>query len=45
MALGADVPVYNIPGIKQELRFTPEALAGIYLGQNHEMERSDDRQS
>ena len=32
MALGADVPVYNIPGIIQELQFTPEALAGIYLG-------------
>ncbi|MGO9604001.1 MAG: phosphate ABC transporter substrate-binding protein PstS [Candidatus Binataceae bacterium] len=31
-ALGADVPVYNIPGVIQELRFTPEALAGIYLG-------------
>lgn len=32
-ALGADVPVYNIPGIKQELRFSPEALAKVYLGQ------------
>ena len=31
-ALGADVPIYNIPGINQELRFTPAALAGIYLG-------------
>ena len=30
-ALGADVPVYNIPGIR-ELNFTPQALAGIYLG-------------
>ena len=30
--LGADVPTYNIPGISQELNFTPEALAGIYLG-------------
>lgn len=30
--LGADVPTYNIPGITQELNFTPEALAGIYLG-------------
>ena len=30
--LGADVPTYNIPGINQELNFTPEALAGIYLG-------------
>ena len=30
--LGAVVPTYNIPGVKQELTFTPEALAGIYLG-------------
>ena len=30
-ALGADVPVYKVPGIK-ELNLTPEALAGIYLG-------------
>jgi phosphate transport system substrate-binding protein len=30
--LGADVPTYNIPGVNQELNFTPEALAGIYLG-------------
>ena len=30
-ALGADVPVYNIAGV-QRLEFTPEALAGIYLG-------------
>ena len=31
-ALGADVPIYNIPGVIQELNFTPQALAGIYLG-------------
>jgi phosphate transport system substrate-binding protein len=30
--LGAVVPTYNIPGISQELKFTPQALAGIYLG-------------
>jgi len=30
--LGADVPCYNIPGINEELNFTPEALAGIFLG-------------
>jgi phosphate transport system substrate-binding protein len=30
--LGADVPAYNVPGVTQELKFTPEALAGIYLG-------------
>jgi phosphate transport system substrate-binding protein len=30
--LGADVPTYNIPGVAAELNFTPEALAGIFLG-------------
>ena len=30
--LGADVPTYNLPGITTELKFTPEALSGIYLG-------------
>jgi phosphate transport system substrate-binding protein len=30
--LGADVPAYNVPGANQELKFTPEALAGIFLG-------------
>ncbi len=30
--LGADVPTYNIPGISAELNFTPDALAGIFLG-------------
>src|SRR6202451_962065 len=30
--MGADVPAYNIPGITGELKFTPEALAGIFLG-------------
>jgi len=30
--LGADVAAYNIPGVTQEINFTPEALAGIYLG-------------
>lgn len=30
--LGADVPSYNIPGVAAELKFTPEALAGIFLG-------------
>jgi phosphate transport system substrate-binding protein len=29
---GADVPVYNIVGVNQELKFTPESLAGIFLG-------------
>jgi len=30
--LGAVVPAYNVPGVKGELKFTPEALAGIFLG-------------
>ena len=30
-ALGAVVPTYNVDGV-QRLRFTPEALAGIFLG-------------
>jgi len=30
--LGAVVPAYNIPGLTQEVNFTPEALAGIFLG-------------
>lgn len=30
--LGADVPAYNIPGVTGELKFTPETLAGIFLG-------------
>jgi len=30
--LGADVPAYNIPGVTAELKFTPQALADIFLG-------------
>jgi phosphate transport system substrate-binding protein len=30
--LGGVVPIYNLPGITRELRFTPDVLAGIYLG-------------
>ncbi len=30
--LGAVVPTYNIPGVEASLNFTPEALAGIFLG-------------
>jgi phosphate transport system substrate-binding protein len=30
--LGANVPAYNVPGVTGELKFTPEALAGIFLG-------------
>lgn len=31
-ALGAVVPIYNIPGVSAKLNFTQDALAGIYLG-------------
>jgi phosphate transport system substrate-binding protein len=30
--LGAVVPIYHLEGFAQDLRLTPEALAGIYLG-------------
>jgi phosphate transport system substrate-binding protein len=30
--LGADVPAYNVHGVRGELKFTQEALAGIFLG-------------
>lgn len=32
VVLGAVVPSYNLPGVKQEVRFTSAALAEIYLG-------------
>ncbi len=32
VVLGAVVPAYNLPGIKEGIRFTPNALAGIFLG-------------
>src|SRR5215467_13333712 len=30
--LGAVVPAYNIPGVSAEVKFTPDVLAGIFLG-------------
>ncbi len=30
--LGAVVPAYNVSGVSGEVKFTPQALAGIYLG-------------
>ncbi len=30
--LGAVVPTYNLPGVSQELKFSQDAIAGIYLG-------------
>ncbi len=32
MVLGAAVPAYNIPGVPDNLKFTAEALSGIFLG-------------
>jgi len=31
--LGSVVPAYNLPEVKTELKFSPEVLAGIYLGE------------
>jgi phosphate transport system substrate-binding protein len=31
--LGSVVPAYNVPEVKTELKFTPQILAGIYLGE------------
>jgi phosphate transport system substrate-binding protein len=31
--LGSIVPAYNLPEAKTELKFTPEILAGVYLGE------------
>jgi phosphate transport system substrate-binding protein len=30
--LGAVVPIYNLPGVTAELKFSPDVLADIYLG-------------
>lgn len=30
--MGSVVPAYNIPGVTEELKFTPEVLANIFLG-------------
>lgn len=31
--LGSIVPAYDLPGVKAELKFTPQIIAGIYLGE------------
>ena len=33
VVMGAVVPTYNLPELAHPIRFTPEALAGIFLGQ------------
>ena len=30
--MGAVVPAYNVPGVSADVKFTPEALSGIFLG-------------
>ncbi len=30
--MGAVVPIYNLPGVNQALKFAPDVLADIYLG-------------
>jgi phosphate transport system substrate-binding protein len=30
--VGAVVPIFNLPGVPESIAFTPDALAGIYLG-------------
>ena len=30
--MGAVVPAYNVPGVSADIKFTPEALSGIFLG-------------
>jgi phosphate transport system substrate-binding protein len=30
--MGAVVPTYNVPGVSQDLKFTPQTLAAIFLG-------------
>src|SRR5258706_6450974 len=30
--LGGGLPAYNVPGVSGKVKFTPEALAGIFLG-------------
>lgn len=34
-AIGAVVPIYNVEGLTEDLRLSPEALAGIFLGRIH----------
>ena len=33
MVMGGVVPTYNVPGVTTPLKFTPDVLAGIFLGQ------------
>lgn len=33
VVMGAVVPVYNLPGVKTELKFSGDVIAGIYLGE------------
>jgi phosphate transport system substrate-binding protein len=43
--LGAVVPTYNIPGVSQELNFTPDILVDIYLGKITKWDEAEIAQS
>ena len=43
--IGAVVPIYNLKGIGRSLNFTPDVLAGIYLGKIRKWNDSAIRQS
>jgi phosphate ABC transporter phosphate-binding protein len=43
--LGAVVVIYNVNGLRQDLNFTPETLAGIYLGKIHKWSDPEIRKS
>jgi phosphate ABC transporter phosphate-binding protein len=43
--LGAVVPIYNLHGVTQDLRFTSETLADIYLGRIHRWNDPEIRRS
>ena len=43
--LGGVVPIYNIPGVDAELKFTGKVLADIISRQGHEVERPGDHGS
>ncbi len=36
--VGAVVPIFNLPGFGDSVAFPPETLAGIYLGEDQEVE-------
>jgi phosphate transport system substrate-binding protein len=41
--LGAVVPIFNVTGVS-DLKFSPDVLADIFPGQDHQLERPAHRQ-